>query len=110
MKNGKIDPFTLVAADICGVDEFYKIGGAHGIAALAYGTNTIKKVDKIVGPGGVYVSVAKSIVSKDIAIDMIAGPTELLIYANEKSNPRIIALDLISQAEHSEDTYMRSSN
>src|ERR1700712_5657259 len=61
MKNGKIDPFTLVAADICGVDEFYKIGGAHGIAALAYGTKTIKKVDKIVGPGGVYVSVAKSI-------------------------------------------------
>ncbi|HEY0579492.1 MAG TPA: histidinol dehydrogenase, partial [Candidatus Nitrosocosmicus sp.] len=104
MKNGKIDPFTLVAADICGVDEFYKIGGAHGIAALAYGTNTIKKVDKIVGPGGIYVSVAKSIVSKDIAIDMIAGPTELLIYANEKSDPRIIALDLISQAEHSEDT------
>jgi histidinol dehydrogenase len=104
MKNGKIDPFTLVAADICGVDEFYKIGGAHGIAALAYGTKTIKKVDKIVGPGGVYVSVAKSIVSKDIAIDMIAGPTELLIYANEKSDPRIIALDLISQAEHSEDT------
>jgi histidinol dehydrogenase len=104
MKNGKIDPFTLVAADICGVDEFYKIGGAHGIAALAYGTKTIKKVDKIVGPGGVYVSVAKSIVSKDIAIDMIAGPTELLIYANEKSDPRIIAVDLISQAEHSEDT------
>jgi len=104
MKNGKIDPFTLVAADICGVDEFYKIGGAHGIAALAYGTKTIKKVDKIVGPGGVYVSVAKSIVSKDIAIDMIAGPTELLIYVNEKSDPRIIALDLISQAEHSEDT------
>jgi histidinol dehydrogenase len=104
MKNGKIDPFTLVAADICGVDEFYKIGGAHGIAALAYGTKTIKKVDKIVGPGGIYVSVAKSIVSKDIAIDMIAGPTELLIYANEKSDPRIIALDLISQAEHSEDT------
>jgi histidinol dehydrogenase len=71
---------------------------------LAYGTNNIKKVDKIVGPGGIYVSVAKSIVSKDIAIDMIAGPTELLIYANEKSDPRIIALDLISQAEHSEDT------
>jgi histidinol dehydrogenase len=104
MKNGKIDPFTLVAADICGVDEFYKVGGAHGIAALAYGTKTIKRVDKIVGPGGVYVSVAKSIVSKDTAIDMIAGPTELLIYANEKTDPKIIALDLISQAEHSEDT------
>ncbi len=104
MKNGKIDPFTLVAADICGVDEFYKVGGAHGIAALAYGTKTVKRVDKIVGPGGVYVSVAKSIVSKDTAIDMIAGPTELLIYANEKTDPQIIALDLISQAEHSEDT------
>ncbi|MBA3749449.1 MAG: histidinol dehydrogenase, partial [Nitrosopumilus sp.] len=91
-------------ADICGVDEFYKIGGAHGIASLAYGTKTIKKEDKIVGPGGIYVSVAKSVVSKDVAIDMIAGPTELLIYANEKANPRIIALDLISQAEHSEDT------
>ncbi len=104
MKDGKIDPFTLVAADICGVNEFYKIGGVHGIAALAYGTKTIKKVDKIVGPGGLYVSVAKSIISKDIAIDMLAGPTELLIYANEKDNPRIAALDLISQAEHSEDT------
>ncbi|MGN6629977.1 MAG: histidinol dehydrogenase, partial [Candidatus Nitrosocosmicus sp.] len=104
MKNGKIDPYTLVAADICGVDEFYKIGGAHGIAALTYGTQTIKKVDKIVGPGGLYVSIAKSLVSKDVAIDMIAGPTELLIYANEKSDPRIAALDLISQAEHSEDT------
>ncbi|MGN6347241.1 MAG: histidinol dehydrogenase [Candidatus Nitrosocosmicus sp.] len=104
MKNGKIDPYTLVAADICGVDEFYKIGGAHGIAALTYGTQTIRKVDKIVGPGGLYVSIAKSLVSKDVAIDMIAGPTELLIYANEKSDPRIAALDLISQAEHSEDT------
>lgn len=104
MKNGKIDPLTLVAGDICGVDEFYKIGGAHGIAALAYGTDTIKRVDKIVGPGGTYVSIAKSVVSKDTAIDMIAGPTELLIYANEKSDPRFIALDLISQSEHSEDT------
>ena len=104
MANGKVDPLTLVAGDICGVDEFYKIGGAYGIAALAYGTKTIKKVDKIVGPGGVYVSVAKSIVSKDVSIDMIAGPTELLVYADEKSNARYIALDLISQAEHSEDT------
>lgn len=104
MKNGKVDPLTLVAGDICGVNEFYKIGGAYGIAALAYGTKTIKRVDKIVGPGGVYVSVAKSIVSKDVSIDMIAGPTELLVFADEKSNPRYIALDLISQAEHSEDT------
>lgn len=104
MKNGKVDPLTLVAGDICGVNEFYKIGGAYGIAALAYGTKTIKRVDKIVGPGGVYVSVAKSLVAKDVSIDMIAGPTELLVYADEKSNPRYIALDLISQAEHSEDT------
>ncbi|WP_458745444.1 histidinol dehydrogenase [Candidatus Nitrosocosmicus sp. T] len=104
MKNGKVDPLTLVAGNICGVDEFYKAGGAYGIAALAYGTKTIKKVDKIVGPGGVYASVAKSVVSKDVSIDMIAGPTELLIYADENSNPRYIALDLISQAEHSEDT------
>lgn len=104
MKNGKVDPLTLVAGDICGVDEFCKVGGAYGIAALAYGTKTIKRVDKIVGPGGVYVSVAKSEVSKDVSIDMIAGPTELLVYADEKSNPRYIALDLISQAEHSEDT------
>jgi histidinol dehydrogenase len=104
MKNGKVDPLTLVAGDICGVDEFYKVGGAYGIAALAYGTKTIKRVDKIVGPGGVYTSVAKSAVSKDVSIDMIAGPTELLVYADEKSNPRYIALDLISQAEHSEDT------
>lgn len=104
MKNGKVDPLTLVAGDICGVNEFYKIGGAYGIAALAYGTKTIKRVDKIVGPGGIYVSVAKSLVAKDVSIDMIAGPTELLVYADEKSNPRYIALDLISQAEHSEDT------
>ena len=93
MKNGKVDPLTLVAGDICGVDEFYKVGGAYGIAALAYGTKTIKRVDKIVGPGGVYASVAKSVVSKDVSIDMIAGPTELLVYADEKSNPRYIALD-----------------
>lgn len=104
MTNGDIDPLTLVAGDICGVDEFYKIGGAYGIAALAYGTQTIRKVDKIVGPGGVYVSVAKSIVSKDVSIDMIAGPTELLVYADEKSNAFYVALDLISQSEHSEDT------
>lgn len=104
MKNGNIDPLTLVAADICGVCEFYKVGGAHGIAALSYGTETIKGVNKIVGPGGIYVSIAKSIISKDVSIDMIAGPTELLIYANEETNPEFAALDLISQSEHSKDT------
>ncbi|MGD1835834.1 MAG: histidinol dehydrogenase [Nitrososphaeraceae archaeon] len=103
-KNSKIDPLTLVAADICGINEFYKIGGAQGIAALAFGTKTIKKVDKIVGPGGMFVTIAKSVVSDRISIDMIAGPTELLVYADSFANPKYIAIDLISQAEHSEDT------
>jgi histidinol dehydrogenase len=75
MKDGSIDPVTLVAADICGIDEVYRIGGAQAIAALAYGTKTIKKVDKIVGPGGLFVNIAKFLVSNKISIDMIAGPT-----------------------------------
>jgi histidinol dehydrogenase len=104
MKNGNIDPLTLVAADLCGVDEVYKVGGAQAVAALAYGTRTIKKVDKIVGPGGLFVNIAKFLVSNKIAIDMIAGPTELLIYADSTSEPEIIVKDLISQAEHSDDT------
>jgi histidinol dehydrogenase len=104
MKNGSIDPVTLVAADICGIDEVYNVGGAQAVAALAYGTETIKKVDKIVGPGGLFVNIAKFLVSKKIAIDMIAGPTELLIYADSRSNPRYVVKDLISQAEHSQDT------
>jgi histidinol dehydrogenase len=104
LKNGSIDPLTLVAADMCGVDEIYKVGGAHAIAGLAYGTDTISRVDKIVGPGGIYVNLAKILVSKDVGIDMIAGPTELLIYADAKANPTIICKDLIAQAEHSPDT------
>ena len=104
MKDGRIDPVTLVAADICGIDEVYRIGGAQAIAALAYGTKTIKKVDKIVGPGGLFVNIAKFLVSNKISIDMIAGPTELLIYADSKSDPRYVVKDLISQAEHSQDT------
>jgi histidinol dehydrogenase len=104
MKDGNIDPVTLVAADICGIDEVYNVGGAQAVAALAYGTETIKKVDKIVGPGGLFVNIAKFLVSKKIAIDMIAGPTELLIYADSRSNPRYVVKDLISQAEHSQDT------
>ncbi len=103
-KDGTIDPLTLIAADICGVDEFYKAGGAHGIAALVYGTQSIKKVSKIVGPGGMFVTAAKLIASSNVSTDMVAGPTELLIYADETSDPRLIAVDLISQAEHSTDT------
>ena len=104
MKDGKIDPVTLVAADICGVDKVYRVGGAQAVAALAYGTKTISKVDKIVGPGGLFVNIAKFLVSNKIAIDMIAGPTELLIYADSKSDPKFVVRDLISQAEHSTDT------
>ena len=104
MKDGRIDPVTLVAADICGIDKVYRIGGAQAVAALAYGTRTIRKVDKIVGPGGLFVNIAKFLVSNKIGIDMIAGPTELLIYADSRSDPRYVVRDLISQAEHSPDT------
>ncbi len=104
-KQGQIDSLTLVAADICGATQIFKTGGAQAIGALAFGTKTIPKVDKIVGPGGVFVSEAKFFVSNTTAIDMIAGPTELTILADEKSNPEYVALDLISQAEHSKDTF-----
>ena len=103
-KDGSIDPLTLVAADICGVDEFYKVGGAQGIAALAYGTQSIRQVSKIVGPGGMYVTAAKLAASGAVSTDMVAGPTELLIYADASADPRLVAVDLISQAEHSPDT------
>jgi len=102
--DGKIDPLTIVAAKKCGATEIYKIGGAQAIGTLAYGTKSIPKVDKIVGPGGKFVSIAKSLVSDQTAIDMIAGPTELGIIADASSDPELIALDLISQAEHSKDT------
>ena len=101
--NGKIDPMTITVAQNCGA-EIYKMGGAQAIAALAYGTKSVNKVDKIVGPGGKFVSIAKSIVSEETSIDMIAGPTELGIIADLTSNPELIAYDLISQAEHSNDT------
>ena len=101
--NGKIDPMTITVAQNCGA-EIYKMGGAQAIAALAYGTKSIPKVDKIVGPGGKFVSIAKAIVSEQTSIDMIAGPTELGIIADASSNPEFIAYDLISQAEHSNDT------
>jgi len=102
--DGKIDPLTIVAAKKCGATEIYKIGGAQAIGALAYGTKSIPKVDKIVGPGGKFVSIAKLIVSEQTSIDMIAGPTELGIIADSSANPELVALDLISQAEHSNDT------
>jgi len=103
-RDGKIDPLTIVAAKKCGATEIYKIGGAQAIGALAYGTKSIPKVDKIVGPGGKFVSIAKSLVSDQTAIDMVAGPTELGIIADASSDPELVALDLISQAEHSKDT------
>ena len=103
-KDGTIDPLTLVAADICGVNEFYKAGGAQGIAALAYGTQSIKPVSKIVGPGGMFVTTAKMVAANKVLTDMVAGPTELLIYADATADPRLVAFDLISQAEHSTDT------
>jgi len=103
--DGKIDPLTIVAADICGATEIYKTGGVQSIGALSYGTKSISKVDKIVGPGGAFVTSAKSLVSIQTGIDMLAGPTELGIIADNSANPKFIALDLISQAEHSNDTF-----
>ncbi len=103
-KNGLPNPLTLVAADICGVDEVYRVGGPQAIAAMAYGTQTIKPVDKIVGPGNIYVTMAKMLVSHDVAIDFPAGPSELLVLADETANPRYVALDMCAQAEHGPDT------
>jgi histidinol dehydrogenase len=102
---GKIDPLTIVAANICGANEIYKAGGAQAIAALSFGTKSIAKVDKIVGPGGAFVTTAKSLVSEKTAIDMLAGPTELGIIADNSANPEYVALDIISQSEHSRDTF-----
>ncbi|MBN1245932.1 histidinol dehydrogenase [Candidatus Bathyarchaeota archaeon] len=101
---GKVNPFVLVAADICEVNEIYKVGGAQAIAALAYGTETIQPVKKIVGPGSRYVTAAKILVSKDVAIDMPAGPSEVLVLADETANPQFIAFDMVSQAEHGGDS------
>jgi len=100
MKNGKINPYLLVAAKKVGVDAVYKMGSAWAIAALAYGTETISRVDMIVGPGNVYVTLAKKILVGRVGIDMIAGPSEILVIADEKANPDYIAADLLSQAEH----------
>jgi histidinol dehydrogenase len=101
---GKVNPLVLVACDLCRVDEIYKIGGAQAVGALAYGTETIKPVRKIVGPGSKYVTMAKVLVSQNVAIDMPAGPSEVLILADEYADSRLIAADMISQAEHGTDS------
>lgn len=101
-KEGKVNPATLAAADLAGVDEIYKAGGAQAIAALAFGTDSIPKVDKIVGPGNIYVALAKKAVFGYVSIDSIAGPSEILVLADETANPRYVAADLLSQAEHDE--------
>ena len=102
--NKDINPMILVTADICKVDEIYRIGGAQAIAAMAYGTESIPSVLKIVGPGRGYVTTAKILVSKDVAIDVPAGPSEVIVMADDTTNPRFVALDLISQAEHGEES------
>lgn len=99
---GKVNPNTLVAAHEAGVDTIYKVGGAQAIGALAYGTESIPKVDKIVGPGNIYVALAKKAVYGHVSIDSIAGPSEILVIADESANPRYVAADLLSQAEHDE--------
>ena len=101
---GKVNPLVLVAADLCGVDEVYKVGGAQAIAALAYGTRAVLPVCKIVGPGNKYVTAAKVLVSDEVAIDMPAGPSEVLVLADETADARLIAYDMVSQAEHGGDS------
>ncbi len=100
--NGKVNPGTLVAADIAGVDVIYKVGGAQAIAAMAFGTQSVPKVDKITGPGNIFVALAKKAVYGYVSIDSIAGPSEILVLADETANPRYVAADLLSQAEHDE--------
>lgn len=101
-KDGKVNPATLAAAHLAGATEMYKVGGAQAIAGLAFGTESIKKVNKIVGPGNIYVTLAKKAVYGHVNIDSTAGPSEILIIADESANPRFIAADLLSQAEHDE--------
>ncbi len=101
-KDGNVYPTTLVAAHEAGVDKIFKLGGAQAIAAMAYGTNSIPKVDKIVGPGNIFVALAKKAVFGYVSIDSVAGPSEILVLADETANPRFVAADLLSQAEHDE--------
>ena len=100
--DGKLNPLVLVAANLCGVDKIYKFGGAHAIAALAYGTESIEPVDKIVGPGNIYVATAKKMVFGKVGIDSFAGPSEILIIADSYADPECIAIDMFAQAEHDE--------
>lgn len=104
MKNGKVNPIVLYAAKLSGVTKMYKIGGAGAIAAMAYGTETVPKVDKIFGPGNRYVSTAKMLVSSFVSIDMLAGPSEVMVVVNDQSNPAFAASDFLSQAEHGKDS------
>lgn len=99
-EDGKVNPSIIAAAKVCGVDTIYKFGGAHGVCAIAYGTQTIQKADKIVGPGNIFVATAKKLCYGVVDIDMVAGPSEVLIIADENANPKYIAADLMSQAEH----------
>lgn len=101
-KEGRVNPMVLVAASLAGADEIYKMGGAQAVAAMAYGTQSVPKVDKITGPGNIYVALAKKLVSGVVGIDSIAGPSEILVLADETANPRYVAADLLSQAEHDE--------
>lgn len=101
-KDGKVNPVTLTAACLAGATEVYKVGGAHAVAALAFGTQSIPRVNKIVGPGNIFVALAKKAVYGHVSIDSIAGPSEILILADETANPRFVAADLLSQAEHDE--------
>ena len=101
-KTGVIDPGTLVAADIAGADEIYRAGGAQAIGSMAFGTESISKVDKITGPGNIFVALAKKAVYGFVSIDSIAGPSEVMVLADETANPRYVAADLLSQAEHDE--------
>src|SRR3990170_8673624 len=99
-KNGRVSKYTLAAAAVVGLEEIYRVGGAQAIAAMAYGTATIKRVDKITGPGNIYVATAKKLVFGAVDIDMIAGPTEVVIVADAGARPDFIAADMIAQAEH----------
>ena len=101
-KDGKVNPVTLIAAHLAGATEVYKVGGAQAIAALAFGTKSIPRVNKIVGPGNIFVALAKKAVYGHVSIDSIAGPSEILVLADETANPRYVAADLLSQAEHDE--------
>ena len=102
-EGGSVNPATLVALDLCGVDEVYRVGGAQAVAAMAYGTETIKSVRVVVGPGNRYVTAAKMLVSRSVRVDLPAGPSELLVLADSSADPTLVALDIVSQAEHDVD-------